>query len=328
MTDQNSDLEYGITQLVFGKKPFFPISAERYSALSEARRSLGVALAVEEKLTLVLENYVEFENEILSAGLGQIVFHVKSWSDRMSQSYRFNRRLINLLTAGRMYLDHLEHDLNELHAGQSAPRDLISLSKKQQYDSLLGYRVMEALRNYVQHRGLPVHGIDHWGSWKVDPTRETAANVVTPFLRVSALREDGKFKRSVLTELEELGERLDVKPFVREYVEGIGHIHTSFRELIASDLERWDHLITDAINDCVNAGAEHSINFAIAARRKGDIVKLLIFSDNPTIRRKWLTQRTASLTHYSKQVVTNATKSHLKQIESGQHNYKRKYSID
>ena len=62
-----------------------------------------------------------------------------------------------------------------------------------------------------------------------------------PQLDVETLAEDAKFKASVLAELKSRGERLlNVRPLVREYVEGLAVAHGKVRELMASDVARWE----------------------------------------------------------------------------------------
>jgi hypothetical protein len=104
---------------------------------------------------------------------------------------------------------------------------------------------MEALRNYVQHRGYPLHGVSFNASWVEDWNK--ARYGVTPYMKVAELAEDGKFKVAVLEELKALGETADIKPIVREYVDGLGKIHTEVRAQIRVVVEESDATIRGAI---------------------------------------------------------------------------------
>ena len=304
-------MQYGLTRLILEEKHFIEVAADYYHAALAARRNLDVVLAVEEKVTLVLENYVEFENELITAVQREIVFEFDGWSAFVSQLYSFSRRLMNLLTAVRTYLDQIQHDLSLLYGPGSTQAASIKNQSNIQYNSLLGYRVMEALRNYVQHRGLPIYNTEYWGSWDIDPSGRTAVNTVTPRLSVEQLREDGGFKKSVLMELERQGTLIDVKPLVREYMDGIGHIHQHFRKTVGPDVEYWDGVVTGAINRYKAVGGDNVIGLALVARDSGGVVKSKTFSENGIERRKWLQRRTHSLTHFSKQIVTSAVREHL-----------------
>ncbi len=300
-------------RLVLGEDLFVELTPEDYESVLEARRKSHIVLAVEEKLTLVLENYVEFESELLAATQKQLVFANYDWSAFMSQLYTFNRRLMNLLTVSRAYLDHIQHDLNTLYGRGSPQADSIIKQKSAQYDSLLGYRVMEALRNYVQHRGLPIFDVEYWGSWEVDPSEQTAVNIITPSLSVEKLREDGGFKGSVLSELEKHGPITDLKPLVREYMEGIGRVHQHFRDTVTADVDRWDALIMHTIERFQEVGGENVIGLALVHRELGKVVHSQSLSDNGIKRRTWLRSRTRTL-FFRKRVVSSAAKKNLETV--------------
>lgn len=106
--------------------------------------------------------------------------------------------------------------------------------KSQEYDSCLGYRVIEALRNYAQHRGLPVHNLQYNSTFHPDSPNDSSEHSITPSLRVSRLKEEKKFKSSVLKELEAIGDLIDLKPLVRQYMESLGRIHCESKQTLGS----------------------------------------------------------------------------------------------
>jgi hypothetical protein len=298
-------MEYGITRRVFGEGLFVPISRERFEATRRAKRNLVIALNIEEKFTILLENYVEFEREMLSATLDNAVFRTTSWSDFIGTIHLFNRRLINLLTVCRLYIDQVQHDLNSMYGEDCEAGQQVRVQRSTEYDARLGYRVMEALRNYVQHRGLPINGAEFWGKWDHDAVPPFAMSGVTPHLDVGRIKEDGGFKAAVLAELEPLGEKLDLKPFVREYLEGIGAVHMLVRAVLAEDLAEWDTLLAGVRPDFLAAGGEDVVRLSVVARENGQPVEEVQIVEDLTSRRSWLRRRTAIATHYSKHFVTN-----------------------
>ena len=74
-----------------------------------------------------------------------------------------------------------------------------------EYDKSVGYRIMEALRNYIQHRGEATKGISYPSQieWREegDPLWNFRLDLM---LDMEALRRDKRFKRSVLQEIESL----------------------------------------------------------------------------------------------------------------------------
>jgi hypothetical protein len=135
------------------------ISEAEFNALRTARNDLAIVESVEEKLGILLGNYEEFETALLSQTVHNVVFQDINPSRAKDMIYTLNRRVINLLTSCRLYLDHIRHDLNSIYGDGADVTNVVVQETSRQYDARLGYRVMEALRNYVQHRGLPIDGV-------------------------------------------------------------------------------------------------------------------------------------------------------------------------
>ena len=69
-------------------------------------------------------------------------------------------------------------------------------------------------------------------------------------MRVSDLFADPKIgsnKKPLLDELKEMGTELDLQPFVREYVGGLGTIHQTLRDALNRDLRNWEKTILGAM---------------------------------------------------------------------------------
>jgi hypothetical protein len=148
------------------------------------------------------------------------------------------RKLFNLLASARLYLDSLPK-----HAKRIFPDDAISLkcikdAPSAQYDLRLSYRVMEALRNYSQHAALPIHGVTTHASWNREIEPLTLGFAVWPLIDHEQLAQDGNFKKSILDEISNL-EKIELKPMVREYIEGISAIHNIFRNTTHPQSKAW-----------------------------------------------------------------------------------------
>ena len=122
---------------------------------------------------------------------------------------------------------------------KEAVKDLFS----KEYDENKEYRFMEALRNYVQHRGIPVHWTQQGAGrtsmesdWCLEYHIELAS-------QRSYLEEDRKFNKKVLAELDE---KIDLKSATRSYVESISNVHQSARSMIAKSVTLARELIEDA----------------------------------------------------------------------------------
>jgi len=97
---------------------------------------------------------------------------------------------------------------------------------------------MEALRNYSQHAALPIHGVATHASWNREVAPHTLSFAVWPILDHEQLAQDGNFKKTVLDEISNL-EKIEMKPMVRECIEGISAIHNIFRNTTGAQSKAW-----------------------------------------------------------------------------------------
>jgi hypothetical protein len=116
---------------------------------------------------------------------------------------------------------------------------------------------MEALRNYSQHSALPIHGITTHASR--DPMEETytLTFAVLPILDREQLAEDGKFKQAVLEEILKL-EKIELKPMVREYIEGLSAVHNAFRMITDPKRKSWNERLENVTKQFTDQHPEES----------------------------------------------------------------------
>jgi hypothetical protein len=147
---------------------------------------------------------------------------------------------------------------------------------------------MEALRNYVQHRGFPIHASEYAGKLIDNQDRNRFRFSLGIYTKTSYLREDGKFKKEVLDELEALGGRVDVKPLVRDYVARLARIQEHLRRTIKRELVAWENTIRTAIDKFNSAFPdEASLSGLAAVRVEGSsrVDPLTLFSEFMDYRR-------------------------------------------
>ncbi len=81
---------------------------------------------------------------------------------------------------------------------------------------------MEELRNFLQHRSLPLTGLIYRGSWEDRPNGKLLHYRASAQLRVEALRGDKKIKKRVMEELEHAkSETHDLTLLLRQYIEKV-----------------------------------------------------------------------------------------------------------
>lgn len=261
---------YQIRRMVLGSRDYVDITLQEYEAAKGARRGVLASLEIEEKLNLVLENYAEFELELQHLTTRFYLFHDNTWSSCIGDLQLVNRRFANLLSSSRLYIDQIKHDTSKLYGKASSQLQALEQSFSNQYDGNLGYRAMEALRNFAQHCSLPVHSLSYSTSRDERKNKVLMKQSCTPVMELSRLKEEGSFKAQVLSELEEsplnLKGKIDLKPLVRDYVRAIWAVHAALRERMKSDVMNWDSCIDDIVVRFKQQCGNETIGLAIVAR--------------------------------------------------------------
>jgi hypothetical protein len=239
-------MRYGITRLAAGQHPFIPISQEEFTRIKKAKACYLVVLGIEEKLDLLLENYAEFEGGLLCLSLRRAIFRDLDWDGLMDDIQVTNRRLANLLMSVRLYTDQVKRNAAALFGRNGQTTVAILEALAEQRKTCFGLRVLEELRDHIQHRDLPVRHLTYLRG-REKATSRTFRHRIRPALQVAALKEDPKFDRDVLRALEERGATVALIPFVREGIEAVGRIHECLRELAGPDIETWCGILQDVL---------------------------------------------------------------------------------
>lgn len=299
-------MRYTLKKDVLENVPEIEISEKVYSDLQRARDTLSNALAIEEKYEIVVSNYLAFELEILNATTRFMVREHLDYTGFFEVRLGFNIKLVNLLTSVRLYVDQLNQNIAEcLTEIPNVKEDVKSLFSKE-YDENRYYRFMEALRNYVQHRGLPVHLTQfgaHRTSLKHDGLLEYSLGLVS---QRSYLGKDNKMKNKVL---EEMDEKVDLKEATRSYIESISRVHESARNMISDTVSTSRQIIESAherySQDYSGGLVGLSASKWVDQKRVATIPLLLDWDDV----RVNLQKRNKMLVNLSKHYVTGAIKT-------------------
>jgi hypothetical protein len=294
-------MKYELTKLINSCNHHVEISHEHFETLKSKKEFLIEALFVEEKFNLVLENYSEFELELLDNSVRNMLFQNLEWSSAINNLQSINRRIINLLTTCRLYMDQVFHNIHTMYGSESAQLIAFQAQSSNEYDSVFGYRVMEAMRNYVQHRGLPISQVDNKLKCVENSDEERRKHTIKLIIDVATIAQDSKFKKNVLTELQAQGDLVEFTPLIRQYIESIGRIHLKIRELMRAKLLESENNLMEAINLYQESTNDRSHNFVHAVALSIDssdrIESVEIFND--FIKRRKMLERKNNCPHYS-----------------------------
>jgi len=302
-------MKYILRKDVLGNVPEIEISEQEYIELQKARNTLSNALAVEEKYEIVISNYLDFEQEILNATTSYMIRAHLDYSDFFKIRLGLNIKLVNLLTSVRLYIDQLNQNVAECLADNPNAKDDVKRLFSNEYNENQYYRFMEALRNYVQHRGIPVHWTQQSGRWtslEDDGLLEYSVELAS---QRSYLEEDKKMKKSVLADM---GEKVDLKAATRSYLESISRVHESVRSIIADSVSSSRKLIEDAHQRYSEEYSDSLVGLSASNwddHKRIESIPLLLDWDDVRVS---LQKRNRKLINLSKRYATGAIKTHNK----------------
>jgi hypothetical protein len=295
-------MPYLLRVQVIGQAPELAISEADFAAYRDAHAVLFAGLAIEEKFEIFASNYLEFEKEILAQVAECMVRYPDGYEDIFETRMALNRQLINLLTTARLYEDHVKHHAKEIIGAERGPE--INALFSTEYDAAFEYRFMEALRNFVQHRGFPAHGIKQGGVWLNDHHDLVFSMELTALK--TRLADGNAFKAAVLAESPE---RVDLVLACRAYVGAMSRINRQLREMVSARLGRARELVQAAVDRYEPEYGRKALGLAAVKLSEGggpeEVVPLLLNWDNIRLR---LAKRNGEFVNLKKRSVSSACK--------------------
>lgn len=300
-------MRHAITQLWFGFNHEINITEEEYLALQEARSKALLLSSFEDKFMLLLENYEELEQEIMRLSLHQMIYSDYGLPIFIDNLRLLNRRFANLLTTCRLYKDQTAHDVSTIYGKESQQFADYDRLHSRRYDQTLGYRVMEAARNFLQHRSLIISGTSHEAKRIEEEDRVAHSGSVN--LSVHRLRTEGGFKSAVLSELEAIADKkgnIDIRPLVREYISSLGEIHLELRQMFESVISKCDTLILETIQQLNTiSGEKHDSVYVVAYNEDDKVSNSFALLKDFVERRQRIVGKTQHITHYASNYVSS-----------------------
>jgi hypothetical protein len=209
-----------------------------------------------------------------------------------------------------LYVDQVNQNIRECIPDVTDSKDAVKSLFSDKYDNHKEYRFMETLRNYVQHRGLPVHHTQfgsRWTSLDDDGLMEFSMELASDPL---FLEENGGFKKVVL---DEWNGKIDLKQATRKYVELFSEVQEAARAIIAESVTAARKLIEEAQNRyrLIHSGSLAGLS-ACKCPEEGEIIAIPLLLDWDDIR-IGLEKRNRKLVNLSRRYVTSSVKTSTKQ---------------
>jgi hypothetical protein len=297
--------------MTIGCQDWIDLTKDEFEKIKTAKSKSSLALSVEEKFKLLLENYEEFEKELLDLTLTAALFSAGDWSAGQDEIHSINRRVINLLTTTRLYRDQLRQSFKLMY-GPDGLRSLVA-RQRQQCNVSFAYRIVEELRNYVQHTDLPICGLTLSNTVK-SRSPLLLVHSLTPTLSVSNLTEHVRERSTkdarltpLVVELDNLPETLDLKLLLRQSMESYAAIHEFVRDFMNLECAEFDQVITEHIKSFADRFGTEFIGLSVVeANESGEITQNVAIFEEPIDRRKHLITRNRTNIRYASKIITSA----------------------
>ena len=291
------------------KRMSYEVNDKEFEKLVRANELLTFGLAFEQRFNIALENFAELERFLLDAALSNAIFSGTTFGHFHGSRHTANRYLTNLMASSRLYLDQTGHALSSTFGRGEIEVSKFKCLRSEEYDSVLGYRVLEALRNYSQHCGLPAHSIRF--SWSRDDAADAGSkikHVVSILLAVEALAEDPKFKAEILEELREAVNsegHVELVPLTRDYMGCLGRLHEEARALVAESLTSSDEIMRSNIDRIETKVGTRDVIVQVSKISKGSTLEELHISEELTEQRKEYESKTQYAKYIAEQYVAS-----------------------
>ncbi len=160
---------------------------------------------------------------------------------------------------------------------------------------------MEALRNHVQHSGIPVHRISTGAKWTDLDDGLLEYSLFFGAQKKELLLDDG-FKKQVL---DEMPDEVNLRSATRSYIEAISRIHKQAREKIEKTVDSSRLYLDRAIMDYMVVYEKEPIGLhAYEYQGEEKIDEVLILTKWDDVRRE-LVKRNGELVNLRKRYVSS-----------------------
>lgn len=214
------------------------ISENDYNNALIAKDNLLKVLEIEEKYNMILENYKEIEQEIFESTLDLVLHRTSLWRTLRIKTRNLDRKLNNLLSIIKLFLDHIPDDLNKVY-GRELEKEVKKLIIKEGKEKFACHFMYE-LRNYIQHNGLSIDDL-RFGSERKE-IRKKERNIKEIYLSINKKKildyASDDLKKKIIDKTS--GDRIELKPLIRENIESLSLINNFIRNKTKDKIKNWD----------------------------------------------------------------------------------------
>ena len=232
--------------------PKIEITEDEYCCLRKYKENLLIVVDIEERYEFILKCYKDFELEMFSLCFDHLYFNKSSSCDHAEQSLMLNIKINNLLSACRLYIDHLDSDIGHLCTIKSIPRCNYQVFISDVRKNSIPYKIGDLLRNYLQHKNLLIRGQKYSQKCIQNKKQKCSTFTLTPYFIKQEIISDPRISKESRKILEYYPDQIDIKPLLRAYLSEISKIHFYMRNLLNSDVHYWEKYCYKYINKALS----------------------------------------------------------------------------
>lgn len=310
-------LSFALENHILGCSHAVELTADEFTALEKAMSQTLLRSALEEKFDIVLENFIELESSVIDANLRHMIRRHFEYDQVHAVRVLITRRLINLLTATKLYFDHVKNGAKAIERLAGLPSGTVRQKMATAEAEHFSVRFLIALRNVAQHSELPVSGISFNSSWKNSDgadwrprnNEDASHSVYQISFSVSSnlFQNDRKISPSLRDEIVAQGEKIALLPIVREYLEILAGFHEWVRAESALITEQSSLLIRQSLQEFAEGAGKKPANLQAVKKdesERGYRAKISIFEE-PIAYADALSKMNTGFQKLSRRVVTS-----------------------
>jgi hypothetical protein len=270
----NDYAKYAVRSLFLAGGAIAPIPKVQFNQIGEAHRGLIDLIRLEDIWDIMVMNFAELEKTALNHLVEDILWRDHDRIAWESWRRQADRVICNLLSSGRLVRDSALHAVARSFGRKSSELEALREAMAKQSEKHLGYRTMEALRNFTQHHALPTESLTFNHAWVShgDEIKARMQNTVSfslaPNLFLTGRDPDPALAQALVPLADKRG-RVAMLPLIRAYMDGLSHVQECLRQMFAGREAQWERVLSEARNIYAAAGGDPAA-IALSAVRHGD----------------------------------------------------------
>ena len=298
-------MEYGLQVLALGQRQKIGLSEQEFGLIRRSKQNLELLFKLVEDYRVVVESYRAVEVAKHESALSHLLCSNAGYDDASDTRVMLSSRIAGYLACSRYFIDSTDKVLPKLVSETQAEQ--FKAFRSAIYDSTKEYRFIEALRNYSQHREIPIDNIKFFSGREKAQDSETVEIMHALSIGVSkaVLASDVKFKK---TALEGMPESINLIYCIRSHMEGLWKTHDYLNKTLESVSDESRAVVKNAIDRFEAETKEDSLGlYALAQESDTDIrEKVPMLLDWDDARRQAL-KKMQALKNLSRCYITGKT---------------------